>query len=90
MDFSSEREARKTKIKTDIAYYDFQTPENLTPFRSKILFETFQYEVSTSRINVKQQAGHLHQQKKTEMKKRLNHIYQGLPKVAKEDGNGRS
>jgi hypothetical protein len=39
-DLSSEREPSKMKSKTDIPSYNFETSHNLSPQRSKFLFET--------------------------------------------------
>ena len=40
IDLSSDKESGKKKIKTEIPTYDFQTPPNISPQRSKFLFET--------------------------------------------------
>jgi hypothetical protein len=39
-DLSSEKQSGKKKRKTEIPTYDFQTPSDLSPQRSKFLFET--------------------------------------------------
>jgi hypothetical protein len=49
---SSEKEPGTKKRKTELPTYDFQTPPNLSPQRSKLLFET-----SIHSSNSKKQSG---------------------------------
>jgi hypothetical protein len=49
---SSEKNSGKKKRKTEVPAYDFQTPPNMSPQRSKLLFET-----SIHSSNSKKQSG---------------------------------
>jgi hypothetical protein len=48
----SKKESGRNKIKTEVPTYDFQTPPNISPQRSKFLFET-----SVHSSNSKKQSG---------------------------------
>jgi hypothetical protein len=51
IDLLSEKESGTKKRKTEVPTYDFQTPPNISPQRSKLLFET-----SIHSINSKKQS----------------------------------
>jgi hypothetical protein len=86
IDLSSEKESGTKKIKTEVATYDFQTPPNMSPQRSKLLFET-----SIHSSNIKKQsvlAGKSGIRTPGEMRRStllpLEYLHEGLPKVPGE------
>jgi hypothetical protein len=54
IDLLSEKESGSNKIKTEVPTYDFQTPPNISPQRSKFLVET---SIHSSNSNIKNQSG---------------------------------
>jgi hypothetical protein len=54
IDITSKKESGTKKRKTEVPTYDFQTPPNISPQRSKFLFET---SIHSSNSNSKTQSG---------------------------------
>jgi hypothetical protein len=72
IDLSYDKESGTKKRKTEVSTYDFQTPPNISPQRSKFLFET-----SIHSSNSKNQSG-------LAGLEALDYLHQGIPEVPGE------